>query len=93
MVLSGGLAAYGLTSTEVNGLFKNATHNSDDIPVSMGYGQVKGYVIPKVGWVDARPPDHQHVHNGKVALLGCPVQQREPMVIPVSEGERLGCWV
>lgn len=60
------------------------THHRDDIPMPMSSGEVEGYVIAEVGGVNASASDHQHVHNGQVTLLGGPVQQREPMVIPVG---------
>jgi len=47
----------------------------------MGGCQVEGGVVTHVGRVDADAACQQQVHDGLVALLGSPVQQREAVVI------------
>lgn len=38
-------------------------------------GPVQGYLSPRVGALDARPPEHELAEDTQLAVSGCPVQR------------------
>lgn len=63
-------------------MWRLESYQEDDLPVTVGSGQVEGCVVSHVGGVHPGPTLDEKGDETGVALLGGPVERAETVVIP-----------